>query len=874
MWLFPTLEADPLDAESLPPTGGTELNYRTRPLSPQLERRLTLIALLAPAPILISLAAGFAWFFSWHILVENVALGACVVLAVRLVVKNAVGARIRRDLTATWVVAGGTGLALVWRLTERVESYLPLAAVILAWFTSVLMARQVAAWFLASPRVDSDTAARWRVNLPGFWPRGLSFDCPELLTFYLSPLFIGGAWWLAVTCAEQVFGCPWAWPACFLCMVHLITTVWHMLGIVPWPDFGKSWKASWDALVVFVTYDVHQTPAAGVFRFPSRWLRPISSRWGLLALVLLVLGFGSVSACPDPAQTFRASGSYFEQIVINVAIIGVSAPFVFLVIFWETAGSLLLRFQSALDSEDSLAVSNASTWDNYLDRIVNSSDPLEREHFFMGASVVGDYPVLLHGDILDQHYHMVGDTGCSKTSLGIAPLATQIIARGDSTVLMIDLKGDKALFETCRLEAQRTRRLPFRWLNNEVGKSTFAFNPLLQSHNRMLSPEQLTQEILQGLSLDYGVGYGKGYYTSMNETVLKNLFRHCPIRSFAELSPYLEDKTFYKTIGNLDDWKEARHLAALVNRLAAVEAINVAPGTFPHDPHVLEQAIDARSLFDEPQVAYLWLRSPQEPTGAPTIARLFLWALFTAASHGGDAKHRVYIFIDEFQQIISEGMKLIFEQFRDLGATVIAAHQTVGQLQRQGTDLGETIESCTAVKQVYRASDVESLKRIEYLGGRRSELVPTWIQPWETGTGDLIDRLDVVHAEDGLVRVKGEDKPNVDIRRLQKVSSSRFGSVIRFTFGSGYTQFAGATVPMFSQYPISFEEYKRRRRLPWPSARGAFVVPAPKTVVSGSTAATVPQIQPVSAAGASEEGFVEEFERRAQKASGESAEPV
>ena len=41
MRLFPELGEDLLDTASLPPTDNTELNYRTRPLSPEHELRLT-----------------------------------------------------------------------------------------------------------------------------------------------------------------------------------------------------------------------------------------------------------------------------------------------------------------------------------------------------------------------------------------------------------------------------------------------------------------------------------------------------------------------------------------------------------------------------------------------------------------------------------------------------------------------------------------------------------------------------------------------------------------------------------------------------------------------------------------------------------------
>ena len=347
-----------------------------------------------------------------------------------------------------------------------------------------------------------------------------------------------------------------------------------------------------------------------------------------------------------------------------------------------------------------------------------------------------------------------------------------------------------------------------------------------KTHNQFLSVEQFVQQLLQGLSLDYGIKYGAGYFTAMNEIVLTNVLKHFGAKSFRELDRHLRSQRLYATIGHPEDWAQARHLGALVSRLAASEVINVVPGMYPDQPEVHTQAIDALNVFEEPQVVYLWLRSAVESTNAPTIARLFLWAMFTAASHRRQDDRRVYFFLDEFQQIISDGIKLVFEQFRDMGGTIVAAHQTAGQLRRQGTDLAETVDSCTAVKLVYRASDLGSLERLERLSGRHRETTAIWIQPYERGTGDLIDRYEPIHAVEGRVRVQEVERPRLDHRRLLEIGSERLASLIRFTFGSGYTQFAGATVPIVSQFPFTFEEYKRRRRMPWPTAPGAFTVPA------------------------------------------------
>jgi hypothetical protein len=283
---------------------------------------------------------------------------------------------------------------------------------------------------------------------------------------------------------------------------------------------------------------------------------------------------------------------------------------------------------------------------------------------------------------------------------------------------------------------------------------------------------------------------------------------------------------------------------------------------YPDQPEVHQQSIDVANLYDEPQVVYLNLRSAIEPTNAPAIARLFLWAMFTAASHQPQDGKRVYFFIDEIQQIISDGMKLIFEQFRDLGGTIIAAHQTASQLNRQGTDLSDTIDSCTAVKQVFRASDQRSLDRIEKLSGKRKEKSAMWLQSFERGTGELVDRYDPVLAQDGLVRVTEKERSRLDTDALLALGSRRQSSLIRFTFGSGYTQFAGASVPMVSQFSISYDEYTKRRQRPWPTAPGAFTIGSPSGPESASISDGNDHSSESTAPTAATDGFVENFERR------------
>ena len=95
----------------------------------------------------------------------------------------------------------------------------------------------------------------------------------------------------------------------------------------------------------------------------------------------------------------------------------------------------------------------------------------------------------------------------------------------------------------------------------------------------------------------------------MNEIVLNNVMEAAGARSFLELSDWLSDRRWYASIGHEDDWRQARHLSALVKRLGSSSAVNVVPGMFPDQPAIVSDAIDVANLFEEPQVVYLWLRS-------------------------------------------------------------------------------------------------------------------------------------------------------------------------------------------------------------------------------------------------------------------------
>jgi hypothetical protein len=146
------------------------------------------------------------------------------------------------------------------------------------------------------------------------------------------------------------------------------------------------------------------------------------------------------------------------------------------------------------------------------------------------------------------------------------------------------------------------------------------------------------------------------------------------------------------------------------------------------------------------------------------------------------------------------------------------------------------------------------------LSGLKREAAANWYQPYERGSGDLVKRFSEVHADEGLVRVGEQERERYDRADLQAISSRRHSSLVRFTFGSGYTQFAGKSIAIKSPYHISFDEYLKRRDKPWPMDPGAFVIQPPLPPKSDESG---------SSADSTEEGefeFGDEFDQRGKAA--------
>jgi hypothetical protein len=936
---------DTLDAGSLPPTEGTELNHRTRITSEAQDRWLFRRHMAWIVSFL--LITGFVIRLLWFLGGRGIAF---IVIVVGLLLLYGTMRRFLEGrpysinikifcYTSFCAVAYA---AMPHTLGPRASYlFLFLPGVALTAVLAHVVTMQYCHFVAVNIRIKRRWVRYYRTYLKWVWSGRGPVRCPDAVAFELESYRLGFAGLAlagllgfgALLFVERTRFGAYAGALGVVSFAVALGTIWML-----WNDYGpgepknfpKVWAVSKRALVTFWCYNRHETAAAGVFQFPLRAVRPLHHRtWAIViplgVLTMAVLQVASFSpsnyyhSVAAKAKAYKAyddqlseqlakdratrpdrfglnaagnyvgrdygptpekpvlkpheemylkqlpenqRDAYLEKVkerrererrasippgekltdylpeyrgyvisTILCSLLCISGPYLLLRgILTFTGGRLLAAYYEALEADDAYEASKDTTpWDNRVARILYSRDQREREHFYLGRSLYQDYPVLLHRDLLHRHAHILGDTGSRKTAIGIAPLLTQLIAREDSSILIFDLKGDMALFECARREAEEAG-VPFKWFTNQTGRSSYVFNPLTQAHMPLLTRNQKVQGILQALSLSYGEDYGRGFYSAMNEIVLSTYLKSYPgVQTFRELHQLLNQKNLYR--GALDDWKQARHLTNLVDKLAGVQPLNVARGApLPRgadapDSEAIDEQIDMASLLRKRQVIYFYLSSAQEPTTVSPLAKLAMFALLTAASRrekGDD--NQVYVFIDEFQRVISENLKLFLEQARSMKLAFILANQTAGQLESSGTDLTDTVDSCTAFKQSFKATDLKSLERLVKSSGEALYHKVSYKQGLNDGQDETSDQSFGINNiifpwPYGRVVVNVDELtgPRLEPNTVIELSATPLASFVRFTEGSEYTQFSGYYTPIMTEFHISKEEFQEREKAAWPS---------------------------------------------------------
>jgi TraM recognition site of TraD and TraG len=562
------------------------------------------------------------------------------------------------------------------------------------------------------------------------------------------------------------------------------------------------WRVAHSVWRSWLSYNPGRLDAPGVLQVRLR-------RFSLRVILLIACTYlvaHAHSTSPD-------RGVWFFDLVIDAAIVFVLPMMLALPVLVDADR---YRAEPAVPEE----------WERIVRGIHASADPIERDSLFLGRVVSDGSPVLVPRAVFREHAHVLGDSGSGKTSLGLLPFLEQMVAFGDCSVVVLDMKGDSGeLLATLQSAADRAqnrtgRIMPVKHFTNRSDRSTFAFNPLTQPFWDHLDPYVRTDLLTNALGLNYGTDYGAGYFSSANAAVLHHVLTKYPdARTFRELA----ERTGHAlaTASKRDLRPEVRtaggHVQMILDRLGSFDALNVGPNEDAPD-HVRANTIDFTAPFRDPQIIYFHLSATLAPGTAPEIGRLAIASLIAAAA---ESVHRrqVYLVIDEFQRVVAHNLETLLQLARSLNIGVILANQTMQDLKTPGLDLIPSLESNCRLRQWFAVSSTADRKRLSEGSGQTVELKgsfdygllrPEWSWLW---------KLIWPSAS-----VTEELKPRLSENDVMLVTDHPNRSILTITRGSGYAQYGGLPVVIESHFHIPEEEYRRRRMLPWPGAgNGAFV---------------------------------------------------
>lgn len=394
-----------------------------------------------------------------------------------------------------------------------------------------------------------------------------------------------------------------------------------------------------------------------------------------------------------------------------------------------------------------------------------------------------------------------------------------------SSLVILDLKGEMALFNTARLEAARAG-IPFRYFTFHPGQASHAFNFFAQSHLDESSKGHIAQALLQALGAEYGQAYGASFFSSINEVVLLNTLRRAfGIDSFQKLHRFPLRPELLRPhprgAGEGPPRREAPDLArepALPRARAEHHRGGLHEAARPlgePDRHAEPDAEAAGGLF-------LPLLAPGGDRGAATVARLAIFALIAAAARRGpEDTHRVAVIADEFQTMATRNIARVLEHARSMRVPFVLAHQFREQPKGgPGADLALTVDHCAARSLDFEASTPEDIQRIEKLSLHGAYARPGWTRsPDDVADFDAdggLGRLTAARREAiDTISVSEVELPIYDHNTILELSADSCVAWFFAKMRDGYTQYVGVTPPVW-EFHVSAAEHDEIAREPWP----------------------------------------------------------
>ncbi len=559
-------------------------------------------------------------------------------------------------------------------------------------------------------------------------------------------------------------------------------------------------------------------------------------------------------------------------------------------------------------------------WEAHLERLKVGEERAPSQHLLLGYEPVTAEPIFLSRPLLHAHAHVVGATQTGKTSAALMPLVTQLIRGSDEAprpgelvgppppLLIIDLKGDFALFHTARLEAKR-RGQTFHYFTPHPEKDSHIFDVIGSLSSLVPYRGDLGAFFAQAFDIFHGPGYGPGHYSKQNREATVDGADMDFEQSGGQVS--LEGiAEALKTTGSRKtgyDAREAQATFAPLRRPEIRSRLERGPNTDP------ARVIHMPSAVENREVLYFWIPILRSTSGLD-IARLALYSFMHAVGerYYSRGERRSYAIVDEFQELASFNIGRLLTFSAGAGLSLVMANQSVQNLKVGNTDIRDHVTTNANLRlffSVAKGDDIEELQKLSgektvwsqsrqrARGGSRSTLTSTtdtetfseskgknwgeffsrmWGHSFGTGstpqggtsnsssqesqtkgesTGGSSQEGEshgtatahgTTNSRDWRVSVGRSEtvRPGLDANDILDASLVDRACLVHSKRDAGKTMLGGRPRPIRCLYSMDAEEYGARRRTVWPQA----TVPPPSPPASnGPTPSSTPPRSPTPA---------------------------
>lgn len=444
-------------------------------------------------------------------------------------------------------------------------------------------------------------------------------------------------------------------------------------------------------------------------------------------------------------------------------------------------------------------------------------------------------PLLMHKSVTEGHGQVCGKTQTGKTAITMSGLLIQKIrgvpqpvvgpddrpvvgvdgepirTDGPSTpILIIDMKGDLALFNTARDECAR-RGQPFHAFTLEQGMQSSYFSAIDNFDADRRPTVELTELTANALSLYHGATYGTSYFSAQHRDLLLNGFHSNPRpRTWTEL---------HERLLAMYDRQEHRDVFELLSKVRVL-AEYPQLGAPPPGADVIRM----KQVLAEGHCVYFWLPASVAAMSVRDVGKLALYAFLTearTAANAGNAK-RAYVFVDEIQCLTGDNLAVVFQQCASTKVSVIMANQSANDLDADTSfRISQVVRDNVSWRCCFSMHDDQEMERWIRASGEECTYIPSYGFSSSTSSSVSSNGFSSSSSSSSSVNWQPVVHRRMNEDLIRQVNYTTGASLVQVDCdGPGGLPLYGIPRRVWTPWPLTKEEYERRSRTPWPRAVG------------------------------------------------------